>query len=92
VQSPNSLGQIDLSQFVSIYPNPASNVINVKMSTALINNAIIELYDATGKLINQQKVTNEFTSLNINGLSNGIYSVRVITDNEQTIKRIVKQQ
>ncbi len=83
---------VSLLKNVELYPNPAITVINVKMSTALINNAIIELYDATGKLIMQQKVTNEFTSLNINGLSNGIYSVRVITDNEQTIKRIVKQQ
>ncbi len=80
------------NESISIYPNPATTVINVKMSTALINNAIIELYDATGKLINQQQVTNEFTSLNIIELSNGIYTVRIITDNEQTIKRIIKQQ
>ncbi len=88
----NSISNLDLSKLVSIYPNPASNIINVNMNTTLINNAIIELYDATGKLLTQQKVTNEFTSLNINGLSNGIYTVRIITDNEQTIKRIVKQQ
>jgi hypothetical protein len=80
------------NETVSVYPNPASNMINVKMNTTLINNAVIELYDATGKLIAQQKVVNEYSSLNINGLSNGIYSVRVITDNEQIIKRIVKQQ
>ena len=91
VQAQSIKGQIDLSKFVSVYPNPASSIINVKMNTTFINNAKIELYDATGKLITQQKVVNEYSSLNINGLANGIYTVRVITDNEQTVKRIVKQ-
>jgi hypothetical protein len=80
------------NETVSVYPNPASNMINVKMNTTLINNATLELYDATGKLIAQQKVSNEYSFININYLANGIYTVRVITDNEQTIKRIVKQQ
>ncbi len=80
------------SESISIYPNPASNMINVKMNTTLINNATLELYDATGKLIAQQKVVNEYSALNISGLANGIYTVRIIIDNEQIIKRIVKQQ
>jgi hypothetical protein len=80
------------SESISIYPNPASNMINVKMNTTLINNATLELYDATGKLIMQQKVVNEYSALNISGFANGIYTMRIITDNEQTIKRIVKQQ
>ena len=79
------------NETVSVYPNPTSTIINVKMNTTLINNATLELYDATGKLITQQKVVNEYSSLNLNGLANGIYSVRIITDNKQTIKRIVKQ-
>ena len=80
------------NETASVYPNPASTIIKVKMNTTLINNATLELYDATGKLITQQKVVNEYSSLNLNGLANGIYSVRIITDNAQTIKRIVKQQ
>ena len=92
VQAPTNLGQIDLSKFVSVYPNPASTSINVRINTTFIDNAMLELYDATGKLIMQQKVVNEYSALNISGLANGIYTVRVITNNEQTIKRIVKQQ
>ena len=92
MQAPTNLGQIDLSKFVSVYPNPASTSINVRINTAFIDNAMLELYDATGKLIMQQKVVNEYSALNISGLANGIYTVRIITDNEQTIKRIVKQQ
>jgi hypothetical protein len=92
VQAPTNLGQIDLSKFVYVYPNPATFSINVRINTSFITNAIIELYDATGKLIAQQKVSNEYSSLNISEFANGIYTVRVLTDNEQTIKRIVKQQ
>ena len=92
VQAPTNVSPVDLSKFVSVYPNPTSNSINIRINTSFITNAIIELYDATGKLIVQQKVSNEYSFININYLANGIYTVRVITDNEQTIKRIVKQQ
>jgi hypothetical protein len=91
VQAPTNLGQVDLSKFVAVYPNPASSIINVRINTSFITNAMIELYDATGKLIAQQKVVNEYSSLNISEFANGIYTVRVITENEQTVKRIVKQ-
>jgi uncharacterized repeat protein (TIGR03803 family) len=76
---------------LNIYPNPASNNINVQINASLINNATIELYDATGKLIVQQKVLSELTSININNLADGIYSLRAIAENKQVIKRIVKQ-
>jgi hypothetical protein len=91
VQAPTNLGQVDLSKFVAVYPMAASSIINVRINTSFITNAMIELYDATGKLIAQQKVVNEYSSLNISEFANGIYTVRVITENEQTVKRIVKQ-
>lgn len=89
--SPVGLEELNTT-FLSVYPNPASNSINVRINTSFITNAMIELYDATGKLITKQKVVNEYSSLNISEFANGIYTVRVLTDNEQTIKRIVKQQ
>jgi hypothetical protein len=90
--SPNGLSEIDLNKFVSIFPNPASSIINVKINTALIKNSMLELYDITGKLIVSQKIVNEDNALNINALSNGIYTVRILSDNKQLVKRIIKNQ
>jgi hypothetical protein len=85
-------GIIELnSTSVSVYPNPAENSINVLMDASLVNNASIELYDAIGKLIMTEKVLNTNTAIFINHLSKGIYTVRVVSNGNQTAKRIIKE-
>ena len=85
-------GIIELnSTSVSVYPNPAENSINVLMDASLVNNASIELYDAIGKLIMTEKVLNTNTAIFINHLSKGIYTLRVVSNGNQTAKRIIKE-
>ncbi|MCF8424413.1 MAG: T9SS type A sorting domain-containing protein [Bacteroidia bacterium] len=85
-------GIIELnSTSVSVYPNPAENSINVLMDASLVNNASIELYDAIGKLIITEKVLNTNTAIFINHLSKGIYTLRVVSNGNQTAKRIIKE-
>lgn len=76
---------------ISVYPNPAKDEIYVLMDELFIDNASVELYDAIGKLITTEKVVNATTSISINSLPTGIYTVRVISDGKQISKRIVKQ-
>ena len=75
---------------ISIYPNPASNVIYINMVNITSENTVIELYDGIGKLVMSEKVTDPISSLSIAHLSNGIYSIRVLVDSHQVVKRIVK--
>ena len=77
--------------FVSIYPNPANDLIYVTLLDAsLINNTIIEIYNSIGKLILTEKVLSEKTSIKINSLANGIYTVKVISGTLQTLSHIIK--
>jgi hypothetical protein len=76
---------------ISVYPNPAKDELYVLMDELFIDNASIELYDAIGKLITTEKVVNTTTSITINSLSTGIYTVRVVSGGKQISKRIVKQ-
>ena len=75
---------------ISIYPNPANDVIHVNIANITSENSVIELYDGVGKLIMSKKVTDSLSSLSIAHLANGIYSVRILVDSHQVIKRIVK--
>jgi PKD repeat protein len=76
---------------ISIYPNPAKDAINVMMDAALINNTSIELYDAIGKLIITEKVVNVQTTIKIDALAKGIYTVRIVSEGKQVSRRIIKE-
>jgi hypothetical protein len=74
-----------------IYPNPAKESLTIRLVTGLVDNTTIELYDAIGKIVISHKVTDATTTLSLNNLATGIYTVRIISDGNQTVRRIVKQ-
>ena len=76
---------------ISIYPNPARDAFNVMMDASLINNTTIELYDAIGKLVIAEKVVNVQTTIKIDYLAKGIYTVRIVSEGKQVSQRIIKE-
>ncbi len=76
---------------ISIYPNPAKDVVFVNLNTLSLDNTTIELYDAIGKLVVSQKVVDAISTLSLSDLSKGIYSIRIIADSHQVVKRIIKE-
>jgi len=75
------------SQFenLSLYPNPASTVLNLKNA----ENANIEVYDVLGKLIFSQENIAIDAQINVENLVNGTYFVKISKDNAVTTKRII---
>ena len=79
----NTCTEIDelVANGVIIYPNPTNGIINITLSSELTKNSTLEIYDAIGKLIVTEVLSNELNTLNISNLSNGIYSFRVMNNN-----------
>jgi hypothetical protein len=75
---------------ISIYPNPATDLVTI--SGAGEKNTI-SLYDATGKLLLEQRSTGSGRDkLDISRLAKGIYIIRIVADNGTvTNSRITKQ-
>lgn len=76
-----------------IYPNPAENELSIKFQIRK-NNALIEIYDLSGRIIDSFKpnVTNEVWAANISSLTKGIYTVVLkeegkITMHEKLVKK-----
>jgi PKD repeat protein len=76
---------------ISIYPNPVSSELNVSLESSLINTSSIELYDMIGNLIITQKVISNTTTLSFFSLAKGIYTIRVISDNNQKAFKVIKE-
>ena len=72
----------------TIYPNPTSEVLNIKTST--FENVTYTLYDAQGKLVLQDILSEEQTPIQVSQLAPGSYSLTLNnqTQNLKTFKLI----
>ena len=62
------------------YPNPAKDVLNIR--TAL-QNACVKVYDLSGKMIYNQEITDNITSINTTSWPSGTYIWKVISDGKE---------
>jgi choice-of-anchor A domain-containing protein len=70
---------------VSIYPNPATNYFTVKVQASKSNNAMIRVLDMRGRMVLNQSTkltsgTNTILINDITNLTNGLYMVQLITE------------
>jgi len=73
---------------LSVYPIPASNIIWIQNTTA-INEGSIVLYDILGREVLQQSFEGLKTSINTTSLTNGLYLLRVVSGENETIKKVI---
>lgn len=74
-----------------VYPNPATNIIQIKLEN-VNNNVVVELIDSYGNRIAQKNVNSKsslYTSFDVSKLTSGIYWIKIIEGDIETIKKIV---
>lgn len=74
---------------VKIYPNPSAGFFVVELNSS--SNKTVEVTDITGRVIMSTVTKDEKVNVNITTLSNGIYYVRVQSDNGVDVIKVVKQ-
>jgi len=81
-----SVGDEILANSILIYPNPVSNNLTINSKTPLSK---VEIYSVLGNKISE--VNSNFESISLDNLSKGMYLVRVFSEKNVAIKKIVKQ-
>ncbi len=77
------------SNDVSIYPNPATDKIEIE---CLDNNEInISIYNLIGKLVLQKEFDNNKTDIDIGSFETGMYIIKVTGANWTTQRKIIKK-
>jgi hypothetical protein len=61
------------------------------MNNVQWDNATVEVFDVYGKLLQAERMTSEITTLNVSGLADGMYFVRVTTEEGMVTKTFVKK-
>ena len=77
------------SNSFSVYPNPATNVINVANSADVINNVTIT--DLNGRTVKQVTVGVNDAQINISDLAQGVYILNATSNGKSFTQKIVKQ-
>ena len=78
-----------LTNSITLYPNPANDVVNVQCTMYNVQCLGVEVIDVYGKVINTVNVTENPTRINVSGLAAGMYFVRVTTDQGVATKPFV---
>lgn len=79
----------EFSNFVKLYPNPASTTITIESQT--INLKSVEIFNSLGQLIQAIPNDNNQLSIDVSNLSTGTYFVKVHSDKGVGVSKFVKQ-
>ena len=83
----SSLGVDDqvLQKEITLYPNPATNLLYIQSNTSEILK--VDIYNTLGSLV---KTTYKSAPINIESLSKGVYLTKITTDKGVVMKRLMK--
>jgi hypothetical protein len=84
------INDLDNDGQVQVYPNPASGKMNVKFNG--ISAFTLQLMDITGKIVladKQLHISQNTITYDISKLSEGIYHLKIITDQGQTTRPLI---
>ena len=71
---------------VSIYPNPTSDILKINT----LEGANIEIFNVLGRLVKSEKNVNAQHTMDVSGLSKGVYLVKLTSDNKSVTKKVIK--
>jgi len=71
-----------LDRKITLYPNPATNVLNIKVGASNSLPDTYKIYNMLGQIVLQQSI-GELNDLAVNtsSLSKGMYFIKIATDN-----------
>ena len=78
---------------ISVYPNPAFDFLMLRIEAdKLINSRSVcyRLYDMHGKLIINENIISDLTSVSVENLTPGIYFLKVIDSDGIATKKVIK--
>ena len=82
------ISENELSAGINIYPNPASDVLNITADASIdTSDATLEMYDIQGRLVKQYG--NFVNQINISDLSAGVYILNIKKDGTVATKKLI---
>jgi hypothetical protein len=74
---------------LNVYPNPTAGEINIESGDA--SSKTFEVTDIAGKLVLSTSSSQETVKLNLTNLASGVYYVRITSETNMQVIRVIKQ-
>ncbi|MBA3683168.1 MAG: T9SS type A sorting domain-containing protein, partial [Bacteroidetes bacterium] len=74
---------------ILVYPNPNSGEFTIELNNGSVKN--IDIMDLTGRIVLSSSSNNDKVDFNIKNLANGVYYVRIQSDNTVNVIKIIKE-
>ena len=84
----NDEGVSEFATTFNIYPNPVNDKLFIEAET---NIEEVSVYTITGVKVCDEQCTMNNVQLNVSDLNSGVYFVKVVTNNGETVKRFIKK-
>ncbi|MCF6296136.1 MAG: T9SS type A sorting domain-containing protein [Flavobacteriaceae bacterium] len=81
-----SLDDVLLAKSITLYPNPVSDILTIDSKIPLTK---VEIYSILGQKV--REISSGFNSILLSNLSNGIYIVRLQSENGFVTKKLIKK-
>ena len=82
----DDLDEINLEEItINLYPNPVGHILHISMSE-IASGQRIELYDIKGKLLQEVRIEDTLTEMDMEQYSNGTYLLRLFSDKDRSMK------
>ncbi|MDD5571908.1 MAG: T9SS type A sorting domain-containing protein, partial [Bacteroidales bacterium] len=78
------------SSYLRVYPNPTSNNITIEIPQTS-RGSILSVYDISGKQIMQKQLKETRTNLDVRGLPNGMYFLKLVNAKGVNVIKFVKE-
>ena len=87
VQNNSGISNNQLPSNLSVFPNPANNLMTIKAANDLVGSQYL-ISDQTGRQVLNGKLANEATPIDISQLTPGVYLIQVVGQRRSSVKMI----
>jgi zinc-dependent metalloproteinase lipoprotein len=77
--------------FVNVYPNPVKSMLTIQLNDVSNGETKISIATTEGKVIYQSKVNTGTSQINTSNWSKGVYVLKVIKNEKQTVTKVIKE-
>jgi hypothetical protein len=83
-----------INSIALVYPNPASNIVTISFRKPVSSNAIVSIFDASGKNVSSSTLQRGQLNyqVNVHNLVNGMYLLKCVKDGEMSYSKFLIQQ
>jgi len=86
-QSPTAIQKINESLLFSVFPNPATDYITINY----FQKATLEITNIESQIIKTFNITDTETTIDVSGLSGGVYIIKAQSDKGVVVKKFIKE-